>query len=71
MSMADTLPKLDDKALTNLHANVKRLSDKPDDPRNGAALKLLPEIDAEIESRAAAKPRPVRATRKAPARKKA
>ena len=46
---------LEDRPLANLRANALRLQDGPADKRQQQAAELLPLIDAEIATRAAAK----------------
>jgi hypothetical protein len=66
MTIADSIPSLDDKALESLHDNAMRLMANERDPRHGQAEALLPLIDAELAARAAA--RPARAHRRARAK---
>lgn len=57
MALADMLPTLDDGALVNLRANAVRILAGPQDKRYSEAETLLPRIEAEIATRADAKPK--------------
>ena len=71
MTMADRIPDLDDKALANLLANAQRLENQGAPAQQKAATEMLPLIQAELETRQAAKPKPVRKTPAPRAKKKA
>ena len=67
MTVADMLPKMDDKALDSLRANALRLQDEPESARQKQAVLLLPLIEAELAEREARKPpKPPRVVRKKP-----
>ncbi len=72
MSIADLIPKMDDKALVSLRANAERIGAGAEGPRQKEAEALIPMIDAEVALRKAAKPKaaPV-ARKKAVSKKKA
>lgn len=70
MTMADRIPDLDDKALANLLANAQRLESAGAPAQQQAATEMLPLIQAELATREAAKPKPVRKTPGPRAKKK-
>ncbi|NBB14709.1 hypothetical protein GVN21_04945 [Caulobacter sp. SLTY] len=72
MTLIDRLPGLTDAEVTNLLSNARRLSEGTD-IRKDAAAEMLPALEAEAESRAAARTATLSAARKAraPARRKA
>jgi len=70
MTMADRIPDLDDKALANLLANAQRLESAGAPAQQQAAAEMLPLIQAELATREAAKPKPVRKTPAPRAKKK-
>ena len=67
MNMAERIPGMDDKDLATLHQNARRLEQAGAPGQQKAAAEMLPLIEAELATRLAAKPKPVR---KAPVRKK-
>lgn len=70
MSIADLIPKMDDKALVSLRNNAERIGAGAEGPRQKEAELLIPLIDAEVAARKAAKPKAVAAPRKKAASKK-
>ena len=55
MSLIDRLPSMADAELGNLRANAVRLGETGSAAQRTTAEKLLPALDAELESRKAAK----------------
>lgn len=70
MTLAERLPELDDKALTNLRDNARRIAGDASSRKAAEAAELLPLIDAEIADRKAKAPPPAPRARKAPVRRK-
>lgn len=68
MTLAERIPGYDDAQLKSLRENALRLEQTGTPTQQAAAADLLPAIDAELETRLAAKPKP--APRKTPVRKK-
>jgi hypothetical protein len=64
MAIADMIPTLDDTALANLRDNAARLGVSGAAQQQKQAAILLPLIEAELASRKAAKPKPVRGVAK-------
>lgn len=54
----DRLPALSDQELANLHANAQRLSREGAPKHSAEAERVLPLIEAEIQTRRANKPSP-------------
>jgi hypothetical protein len=55
MDLAAKLPQMDDAALTVLRENAERLEQTGTSAQRAAAAALMPALDAELESRRAAK----------------
>jgi hypothetical protein len=70
MSLIERLPEMADAALGNLHANAVRLGESGTAAQRASAAKLLPALEAEIESRKAAKRQRLVDAGKARAKKK-
>jgi hypothetical protein len=70
MSLIERLPEMADAALGNLHANAVRLGESGTTAQRASAAKLLPALEAEIESRKAAKRQKLVDAGKARAKKK-
>ena len=73
MTLLDRLPGLTDAEVNNLLANARRLSEGDHAARKAAAAEILPALEAEAETRAAAKSAALSAARKArgPTKRKA
>ncbi len=70
MSLIDRLPEMADAALGNLHANAVRLGESGTAAQRASAAKLLPALEAEMETRKAAKRQKLVDAGKARARKR-
>lgn len=55
MSLIERLPSMPDAALGTLHANATRLGESGTAAQRASAAALLPALEAEIETRKAAK----------------
>ena len=65
MTLLDRLPGLTDAEVNNLLANARRLSEGDHAARKAAAAEILPALEAEAGTRAAAKSAALSAARKA------
>jgi hypothetical protein len=64
MTLLDRLPGLTDAEVNNLLANARRLSEGDHAARKAAASEILPALEAEAETRSAAKSAALSAARK-------
>ena len=64
MAIIDIIPQLDDKELSNLRANARRLEGSGTPKQQADAAELLPAIEAELAERLARKPPRARRTTK-------
>ena len=65
MAVADLIPQMNDAELDTLLGNARRITLGDDPSKRDKAAELLPIIEVEIATRAAAKPAPAPKVRKA------
>jgi hypothetical protein len=65
MSLIERIPTLADDEVVNFLANARRLAEAGDDKQRAAAVELIPALEAEAETRLAARQERAKAKRAA------